>query len=198
MRRVLGVGVMAVALGSLAAAAHAGRSEYFSPENRVISRASLAGVTPRSSWTAIRRAWGGEPTAGTAPEAAWGRSVATWRSPGLFSPLAARVAWAGPVGSRPIRFAIDLEMAAGLGFALRTPAGDRLGTPVRTFLRRWPRAERLRSGAEHTFYFVDSSYRGWRLAFLFRSGRLKEAQLVRNDFVNACYVRNCPRGFPPR
>jgi hypothetical protein len=198
VRHAVAIGITAVALSLPAAAAQAGSSSYFSPQNRVISRASLAGVTPRSSWPTIRRAWGGDPSSGSAANPGWGRTIAVWGTPGIFSPTVAWAAWAGSVGARPIRFAVDLEVAEGLGYPLRTRYGDRAGTPARTFRRHWPRAERMPSDPDWTFYLVDSSYQGWRLVFLFRGGRLKHVELARNDFINACLRKTCTRGFPPR
>jgi hypothetical protein len=189
---------VAVAVAALAGPAQAGRSSYFSPQNRIITPASLAGVTPRSSWAAVKKAWGGEARGNPAPQGAWGKTTAIWNTPGLFSQFVAWAGWAGGVGQRPIRYAVDLEVAEGLGYPLRTRYGDRVGTPVRLFRRHWPRAERVPSGPGWTFYFVNSSARGWKLVFLFRDGRLKHVELARNDFVNACLRRTCARGFPPR
>jgi hypothetical protein len=198
MRRAGPPVAAALALAALAGSAAAGRSSYFSPKNRLITPAALAGVTPRSSWAAVQRAWGGRASSGPGQSASWGRSVAVWGSPGIFSQTVAWAGWGGGVGQRPIRFAVDLEAAEGLGYALRTRRGDRVGTTARIFRRHWPGAERMPSDPEWTYYFVPSTHRGWKLVFLFRAGRLKHVELARNDFVNACLRKTCPRGFPPR
>ena len=197
MRRALLLATLLLTLAAGAPAAAPGGNAYFAPKNRTIRRASLAGVTPRSSWAAVQRAWSGDPASGPGQSASWGKSVAVWGSPGIFSGFVAWAGWAGGVGERPIRYAVDLGVAEGLGIVLRTRFGDRVGTKVRTFRRHWPAARVVRREPDASSWSVPSSYRGWRLVFVFRGGVLKHVELARGDFVEACLRRSCPRGFPP-
>ena len=186
-----------VALTIVALASPAGAGEpNFAPKSLRISRATLAGVTPRSSFAEIKANWGSTPIAGPTTRSGWGRSVAIWRSSGLGVPSAATVNWARSVGVDPIRFSVNLAEAKRQGFALRTTSGDRAGTPVRTFRRHWPQTRRVPSGPGFTYYVAQSSYRGWLLAFLFRDGKLMYAELVEVNFFNACLAKACSRGYP--
>jgi len=194
-RAVLLATVVVLAVGA-PASAPAGNS-YFAPKNRTISRTSLAGVTPRSSWAAVQRAWGGDPATGPGQSSSWGKSVAVWGTPGIFSGFVAWTGWAGRVGERPIRYAVDLSVAEGLGIVLRTKFGDRVGTRVKTFRRHWPAAKLVRREPDASTWSVPTAYSGWRLVFIFRGGELKHVELARGDFVEACLRRSCPRGFPP-
>lgn len=195
LRRPLVILVAAALVAALPAAAAPGD---FAPKTRVISRTTLAGVTPKLSYTQVKARWGREPL-NSRYRNAWGRHVARWGNYDAFSPTAAFAFYGGGrVGSQPFMYTVDLAFAARLGIELRTPYGDRAGTPARVFRRHWPGARRIPFDYQYTYYVVQSAYRGWRLAFLFDVGQLKEASFMRAEFVAACLLKECPNGYPPR
>ena len=184
-----------VAVGLAAAAPqHGSGSGAFTPKSRTISRTTLAGVEPGMSFAQIKAQWGRSPGAGPRPRASVGvgRSFARWGNYFAFGPTVAVAYYAGTrPGSRPFRYALDLLFARRTGIELRTVRSDRAGTPVRQFRRRWPGTRRIVTEPGYTWYVAPSSHRGWRLAFLFTAGRLKEAELVTADYLERCVVRRC-------
>ena len=184
-----------VAVAVLFAPASAG-ADLFRPQSHVISRKALAGVTPQMSFAQVRGRWGRDPATARRIGPGLGRSWAAWGQTGIFNPTPATLYWAGGVASQPIMYSIDVAYNATIGVRLRTARGDRAGTPVRTFRRRWPGARPLRHEGTFRYFVLPSAHHGWQLAFGFDTGRLKEAALIRDDVLAACFVRRCPNGFP--
>jgi hypothetical protein len=192
-RRSTLVAALAVAAVALPAAAGAGS---FHPRSHVLSRTTLAGVTPKLSYAQVQTRWGADPLAARRTRPGWGRSFAQWGDSGVFNPIPAWAYFADGVGSQPIMYAVDVVYSTSIGIRFRTPAGDRAGTPIAAFRRHWPQARRLRADGSYRYFVAQSAYRGWRMTFLFDNGRLKEVGFARSDLVEACLVKRCPNGFP--
>jgi hypothetical protein len=170
----------------------------FEPRSKIISRKSFAGITPKMSFDQVKTRWGREPSTHERDWRGVGRSEARWGQPFPYGPTAVFVYYASSrAGREPFRYLIDLAYARELGIELRTHFGDRAGTTLRQFRRHWPKAVRVPSGPDYSWYVAQPAFRGWRLAFLFSNGRLKEVELVTADYVSRCIVRRCSV-YPPR
>jgi hypothetical protein len=192
--RTLGVIVaLSSSLLLLQSGAFAGSgSGAFRPKSHVISRTSFLGVTPRSTYAQVQAQWGRSPNAGPRLVRTIGRSSARWGNYFAFGPTAAVAYYADRrPGRSPFRYSVDLGYSRETGVELRTARGDRAGTPVAAFRRRWPGARRYVSEPGYTWYVAPSAHRGWQLAFLFAAGQLKQAELATSGYVASCIARRC-------